>query len=159
MEQLHHSIGHQLKNQYISQKLNFVLGMLNESKDGYERIATEQSDRDMRKTIAGLALECGQYANELNCQIQSLGGKPVLPDLNENALWGKIGGATTFSCNEDVLRACNKAENILVKAYREVLNDPNLYQNLRNMMTYQLNGILYAFTKVKLLNTTIRRAS
>jgi len=42
-------------------------------------------------------------------------------------------------------------EKKMTGAYREILNDPNLYEGLRSMMRYQLNGILCAFAQLKLL--------
>lgn len=145
-----------LKNHYIAQKLNFLVQILQESKRGYEEISQLLPDRSIQRTIKSLAVECGQYVSELTCQITTLGGEPQPENNNsDHYSWYQTKSWET-SNNEDVLLTCTKRENLIVKAYREVLNDPSLYTSLRSMITYQLNGMLYAFVKVKLLNTTLR---
>ena len=145
-----------LKNHYVAQKLNFLLHILQDSKKGYEQIATVMPDRSVQKAIEGLAMECGQYISELTSQISSLGAEPNIYAAGElYSKWYQTKSWET-SNNDEILTACSKRENMIVKAYREVLNDPSIYKHLRGIITYQLNGMLYAFVKVKLLNTTLR---
>ncbi len=145
-----------LKNHYLAQKLNFLLDILQESKSGYEQIALLMPDKNVQKAIDGLAMECGQYINELSAQISCLGGDPQKTSISQNGYHWYETKSWEKSNNEEILSECGKRENLIIKAYREVLNDPTLYQHLRSMITYQLNGMLYAFVRVKLLNTTLR---
>lgn len=145
-----------LKNHYLAQKLNFLLNILEESKCGYEQIACTLPDRDVQKAIEGLAMECGQYITELSGQIATLGAEPRKEFFDDNVYRWYQTKTWANSNNEEALTACSKRENLIIKAYREVLNDPTLYQHLRSMITYQLNGMLYAFVRVKLLNTALR---
>jgi uncharacterized protein (TIGR02284 family) len=147
-----------LKNRYLAQKLNFLLTILQESKHGYDNIASQLPDKSVQKAIESISMECSQYISELNAQVSSLGGEPDVyqpTSTNDMFKWSHTQSWNT-SNNEDILTACSTRENLIIKAYREVLNDPSLYKPLRSMITYQLNGMLYAFVRVKLLNTTLR---
>lgn len=147
------SPGQSIRQRYVAQKLNSLLDIMHESKRGYEVIASQSSDRNFQRALGGLAIECGQYINELTNQICSLGAKPVVNKTKDKYVWNQI--STNVKQQEDILNACYGSERIILKAYREVLNDPSVLHPLRQMITYQLNGMKYAFVKVKLLNTAI----
>lgn len=142
-----------IKNHYLAQKLNFLLNILHESQTGYEEISSGVNDKNIQKAIVGLAMECSQYVSELSSQISSLGSEPKKDGVADQAYpWYST---ASQNCGE-ILNVCGKRESLIVKAYREVLNDPSLNQHLRARITYQLNGILYAFVRVKLLNSATR---
>ena len=42
----------------------------------------------------------------------------------------------------------------MISAYRDVLNEPYLFEGLRTIIRRQLNGIMYAFLQLKLLGGT-----
>ncbi len=147
------SPGQSIRQRYIAQKLNSLLDVMHESKRGYERIASQSGDKNFQRAFSGLALECGQYINELTNQICSLGARPVVNKTQDKYIWNQV--STNVDQQEDILKACYSSERIILKAYRDVLNDPSVLHPLRQMITYQLNGMKYAFVKVKLLNTAM----
>lgn len=147
------SPGQSIRQRYVAQKLNTLLDVMHESKRGYEQIATQSGDKNFQRALGGLALECGQYINELSNQISSLGVKPVSDRTRDRYVWNQV--STKVEKDDDILNACYGSERIILKAYRDVLNDPSVLHPLRQMITYQLNGMKYAFVKVKLLNTAI----
>jgi uncharacterized protein (TIGR02284 family) len=147
------SPGQSIRQRYVAQKLNSLLDVMQESKRGYERIASQSNDRNFQRAVSGLALECGQYINELSNQICCLGAKPTVSKTKDQFVWNQIN--TNVKEQEDILTACYGSERIILKAYRDVLNDPSVLSPIRQLITYQLNGMKYAFVKVKLLNTAI----
>jgi len=44
-------------------------------------------------------------------------------------------------------------EKKMVFAYRDILNESLLYEGLRKMIRYQLNGVLVTFMQLRLLNS------
>jgi uncharacterized protein (TIGR02284 family) len=157
MESLTIKTTQSLKNRYIAQKLNFLLNILQESKHGYDNIASQIPDRSIQRAIESLAMECSQYIAELNAQVSSLGVEPIIFEttpFTDRYRWSHTKNWDE-TATEEVLSACVTREKLIIKAYREVLNDPSLDKHLRSMITYQLNGMLYAFVRVKLLNTTL----
>jgi uncharacterized protein (TIGR02284 family) len=147
------SPGQSIRQRYVAQKLNSLLDVMHESKRGYERIASQSDDRNFQRAVSGLALECSQYINELTNQISSLGVQPAVNKPKDKYIWNQI--STNVKQQEDILNACYGSERIILKAYRDVLNDPSILHPIRQLITYQLNGMKYAFVKVKLLNTAI----
>jgi uncharacterized protein (TIGR02284 family) len=145
------SPGQSIRQSYVAQKLNSLLDVMHESKRGYEKIAAQSTDKNYQRAVGGLAIECGQYINELTNQISSLGARPT-NSSKDKYIWNQI--STNVKKEDDILKACCGSERIILKAYREVLNDPTVTNPLRQMITYQLNGMKYAFVKVKLLDNT-----
>ncbi|MEP6596906.1 MAG: ferritin-like domain-containing protein [Ginsengibacter sp.] len=134
----------------ILKKINNLYGLLLQGKRKYEQIATITPDRDLRRTILSLAQESNQYACELSSQIQTLGGISLDEKTDDFNLRTEI---KTFEDENKILNFCMANEKKTIKAYHEILNDSCLYEGLRSMFHYQLNGILCAFVQVKQLNS------
>jgi len=110
------------------------------------------SDRDLRHTIISLALKTNQYARELSSHLQTLGG--ISPEEKTSEF--ELGTETTTLMDEnEILKFCMANEKRMVKAYHEILNDSCLYEGLRSMFHYQLNGILCAFIQTKELDSLL----
>ncbi len=140
---------------FVLEKLHHLLVMLREEKNKFERIAAVITDKQYSKTISFFAQESNQYAREIWSQISTLsGGSSYSP-----ADWGnepEPSGVEEVLNEDDALLYCVECEKDMIKAYREVLNEPFLMEGLRSIMRYQLNGIMYAFLQLKLLGSTIR---
>ncbi len=147
------SPGQSIRQRYVAEKLNTLLDVMHETQRGYEKIASQSPDRNFQRALGSLALECSQYINELTNQVMSLGVKPIADRSKDRYIWNQI--STKVETEDDILSACYASERIILKAYRDVLNDPSILHPLRQMITYQLNGMKYGFVKVKLLNTAI----
>jgi hypothetical protein len=137
---------------HLLKKLNTLHTLLLGGKGKYEQIAAITSDRDLRRAILSLAQASNQYACELSCQLQTLSGA-ISPDEKPAEFEAET---RSFSNESEVLNFCMANEQRMVKAYHEILNEPCLYEGLRSMIHYQLNGILCAFVQVKQLNSLSR---
>jgi len=152
------SQGQTRRQRYVANKLNLLLDVMQESRKGYEKIASASDDKKYQKALNSLAMECGQYATELHNEICCLGEHFIEEELEtagnqEHHIWNKV--STDVKKQDDIIKACYGSEKLITNAYREVLNDPSVVNPLRGMINYQLNGVKYAFVKVKLLNTTM----
>ena len=139
----------------ILDKLNRLLNALQEVKNNYEQIARRIQNIQLKLSILGLAQESKQYANELIAHIETLGDK--LQDCIK----------TDFNRVEDPeirmdipgqmvdLVQLNLGEQLVLKTYRDVLNEPYLYDNIRQMIRYQQNGLLHCFSQVRMLYATL----
>lgn len=148
------------KNKIIARKLNDLLDILHELRVGLEQMSESVTDKQLRKTITGVALESGQYAKEIISKIQSLGGKPHHTTLHRKH---NLMGLDTLPTNgpegetePDILARCYSSENFIVKAYRDFLNEYTPYEDVRSLVRTQLNGILCFFVQLKLVNGTFR---
>jgi uncharacterized protein (TIGR02284 family) len=140
-------------------KLEFLLHSLLRARKAFEEIASSLKNRQLQQTIIGLAHESRQYATELDSYVHTLGMETEkhssANDFHESPT--ELVEWVFPEEEKDVLRWCAKREKSIVLVYREILNEPYLYEGIRKMIRYQLNGVMHSFAQMKLLNTSIRR--
>jgi Domain of unknown function (DUF2383) len=143
----------------ILDKLARLLNELQTVKDNYEQTALRMRNKQLCLSLLALAQESKQYANELIAHIETLGGKlndrlkgdfnRMVPD-KEHLL---------FKEGKSDLREMNLGEKLLMKTYRDILNEPFLYDNIRQMIRYQQNGLMHCFSQLKMLYATILKST
>jgi len=131
---------------YLLEKINNICTLLRQGKKEYEQVATNVTDKDLRRTMLSLAQESNQYACELSSQIHTLGGTPDMEIINESVAEDEI---KNVNGETEIITLCEKNEKKMLIAYREILNESFLYEGLRKMILYQLNEMLCAFMQVK----------
>jgi hypothetical protein len=143
----------------ILEKLTRLLNALQEVKNHYEQVAKRIQNKQLQLSILGLAQESKQYANELIAHIETLGGKlqdRIKLDCNRVAESDEkleIPGTT------DELIGLKLEEQQVMKTYRDVLNEPFLYDTIRQMIRYQQNGLLHCFSQIRMLYATLLRTT
>lgn len=143
----------------ILDKLTRLLNALQEVKNNYEQVAKRIQNIQLKLSLLGLAQESKQYANELIAHIETLGGKlqdRLKSDFNRVDETAEPSGLP--SKMEDMIQL-NLGEQMVMKTYREVLNEPFLYDTIRQMVRYQQNGLLYCFSQIRMLYATILKTS
>jgi uncharacterized protein (TIGR02284 family) len=138
----------------VLEKLSHLFDCLHTMRSRFENYANGVADKMMQRTLRSVAQESCQYANELSGQIQSMGGDPAkyFNTSDCSITNGQEAPSRIVPIvNDEVIKQCSEQEVEMIKAYREVLNDSNLYNDLRNMVRYQLNGITCGFLQIKLL--------
>lgn len=145
--------------QYIAERLFRLMDILKNEKEKYEQASLTIHDKQFKQNISILAQENSQYVSELTSQLQSLGVYDCIDSPEKIEAAGKhlsiseVNSDTT-SANLNILEFCKDSEKKMISAYREVLNEPYLLEGLRAIIRRQLNGIMYAFLKLKLLEGT-----
>lgn len=138
---------------YMLEKLDILFRLLKERKTEYEAFAGKVNDKQLKRTVLTLAQETNQYANELCSQITTMGGtidrREEQVNIHENL--------SVLPDEHDIISSCAVSEKKMIVAYRTVLNEPFLHDNLRKLIRCQLNGLMYAFMQLKLLNTSFHR--
>jgi len=140
----------------IVEKINRLCRLLFQEQSAFEQAAAHITDSALRCTVLTLAQNTHQYACELSSQVQTMrgieapGGIPISPyAAQQNTLVDD----TSFSNENEVLAFCKMNEKKMVFAYRDILNESLLYEGLRKMIRYQLNGVLVTFMQLRLLNS------
>lgn len=123
----------------------------------YEHAAASVANTEFNQSINVLALENNQYECELSSQLQMLGADveseaSEAKGTNDIKFEQATQDGTILPCQ--ILQFCRESEKKLILAYRRILNEPYLAEGLRTLIRTQLNGILYAFLQLKLLNTS-----
>ena len=137
---------------FVLEKLDILFKLLKERKTEYEAFACKVNDKALKRTVLTLAQETNQYANELSSQIETMGGSIRYPDVN-----GMSDNMLMIADENDIMKSCEVSEKKMIIAYRTILNEPFLHDNLRRLIRCQLNGLTYAFMQLKLLNTSFHR--
>ncbi len=132
----------------LIEKMNIVLRMFLEKKSDFERAAEQVPDASVKSMILALAQESNQYAAEWQSQIYTLGGKTELDKAEK-----QDASVAHFQNSTDVITFCDSNENKMVNAYKEMLDLPELYEGLKKMISYQLDGIHSAFMQFRLLGS------
>jgi len=143
----------------ILEKLTRLLVALQGVKNHYEQVARRIHNKQLKLSILGLAQESKQYANELIAHIETLGG--VIHDRLK-AEFNKMedpGETLEIPGNTEELIGLKLEEQQVMKTYREVLNEPFLYDTIRQMVRYQQNGLLHCFSQIRMLYATLLKSS
>jgi len=135
---------------FVLEKLNLLLDLLKERKKEFEAFAGKIKNKSLKRTVLSLAQECNQYAQELLSQLETMTGDTKVHEQTEMEQ-----ANTLLLEEEDILRSCQVSEKKMIIAYRSILNESVLEDNLRNLLRNQLNGLACAFTQIKLLNASL----
>ncbi|HTL08787.1 MAG TPA: DUF2383 domain-containing protein [Chitinophagaceae bacterium] len=145
---------------FVLEKLDILFKLLKERKSEYEAFACKVNDKQLKRTVLSLAQETNQYANELWSQIESMGGRVLLMYEGE----GDVPEVSyvpdsmlRLEHQDEILTSCEISEQKMILAYRNVLNEPFLHENLRKLIRCQLNGLMSAFMQLKLLKRSFHR--
>jgi hypothetical protein len=143
----------------ILDKLTRLLNALQEVKNNYEQVARRIQNLQLKLSLLALAQESKQYANELIAHIETLGGKlqdRIKTDFNR--LDEADSNIEVPGYMVDLVQM-NLGEQLVLKTYREVLNEPFLYDTIRQMVRYQQNGLLHCFSQIRMLYATLFKAT
>ena len=143
----------------ILQKLRELFGSLVHAKKSYEELAFGLRDRQLQQTVIGLAQESRQYATELDSFIHTLGF-----DMGQGRGEEEIPVRMAKNLQEppetreqkDIIHYCVHSEKSILLVYRDLLNEPYLYEGIRKMVRYQLNGLMHSFAQLKMLGASLR---
>jgi len=144
-------------NKNIAEKMRNAISALEHAYQMFNCVAQKSTDRKTQILIFGLATESFQYYKELVSQVQVLECKPYLNEHGEETRieWNVVSMQrdTVRDNTDDILKECTEIEKKLIKEYRNLLNDPYIYGDHRKLLQQQLNGLLYAFVKLKMLKS------
>jgi hypothetical protein len=140
---------------FVLDKLDMLFQLLKERKMEYEAFAGKVTDKQLKRTVLSLAQETNQYAKEICSQIETMGGS--LDSADHNCELQTKQHLVMIPDENDILKSCEVSEKRMMMAYRTILNEPFLHDNLRKLIRSQLNGLTYAFMQLRLLNTSFHR--
>jgi uncharacterized protein (TIGR02284 family) len=143
----------------ILDKLTRLLNALQEVKNNYEQMARRIQNQQLKMSLIGLAQESKQYANELIAHIETLGGKMHERTKSDFNRVEELAENSTSPGNNKDLLVLNLDEQLVLKTYRDVLNEPFLYDTIRQMVRYQQNGLLHCFSQIRMLYATILKTA
>ncbi|HMJ48058.1 MAG TPA: hypothetical protein VK498_12060 [Ferruginibacter sp.] len=150
MQQVIGAINYSLQN-----KLQNLVSFLSQVNKGFDAIAEEIDNTNLKTAMLAVAVECKQYAREISNQLKQL--DICLPVAYTDQLWDKIeeniNEHAYLARGGEIVALCNNCELYFGKLYEDVLKEYFPYKNLKDIITYQLYASQCAFMKIRLLNT------
>lgn len=144
-------------NKTLQAKLKRLSSFLLQVHKGFENIAEEIENANLKTALQALSVESCQYAKEINNELLHL-NIPVATDFNTNQLWKEIEISITdehcsLAKGGEIAALCETCETYFSKLYKETLEEFFPEEKLKDIITYQLYALQLAFMKIKLLNT------
>jgi uncharacterized protein (TIGR02284 family) len=143
----------------ILDKLARLLNSLQDVKNSYEQAAKRVKNIQLKLSLLGLAQESKQYANELIAHIETLGGKMQDSVKTECNRVDEAAAELELPATAEDMVNLKLGEQQVLKTYRDVLNEPFLYDTIRQMIRYQQNGLLHCFSQIRMLYATLLKTS
>ena len=139
----------------VAGKLKNLTFNLQNANRAFRHIAGRCANQRAQLLVFGMATDLFQCYRELSLHAQVLKGET---DFNENIFTGyqydDDGTENMQSENMDkVLEDCSNIEHGLISEFKRLLNDALIAGDLRKMLQEQLNGFMYSFAKIKMLNS------
>src|SRR6478752_5740150 len=143
-----------MQTQDTCRKLCKLSTFLNHASKELDNVASHVEQKKIKMSVRDLALKVKQYKCELNSQIAMLNLKCSLGrNIHKEA-------ANNFTENKKlsdkkIIELCCNSEVFFSKAYNSILNGFIPFKPLKDMLRYQLTGILSAFRQLKLLHSVM----
>ncbi len=137
-------------NKMLLDKLYALVSFLKKSKTDFEQVADEVDDSPLRTALNGLSVESNFFAGELKQQLKTLGVHLDYADAGK--FFFQEEEVEEAGNGTEILSICTNNENKILKAYNDLIVESIPYQNLKEIMIYQMNALKYAFMKVRALN-------
>jgi hypothetical protein len=143
----------------VLEKLSRLLKALRISKIVHEQIAFLLPDRQITTTLLGFAQECNQYAREIASHLRILGGAIDATDahlpVEINTEFPDHKDFAGLDGVRDAMERCTKNREGTLEVYRDLLKVPFLDENIRQMIRYQVTGLVHSFSQLSLLRTSM----
>lgn len=125
----------------------------------FEHFASVITDKKLQEILRDIMHELSRYIAEISSELFK--ADPVLhfkcSPATQDSSHGNAaypGSRTVKDGDEKILEQSCACEKGMITAYREVLNELFLAPELKTKLRYQLNGIMYCFSRLKLLKST-----
>jgi uncharacterized protein (TIGR02284 family) len=139
-------------NQNIIEKLNHLIAIAEDGKEGYENAAKDVEDSAIKSSFLLFSEERSHYATQLREIVHELNGKAEdngggsVGSLHR--IWMDLKSTFTSGDKDAIINACITGEDAAVKEYKLVLNDSTIPESCKPLIEEQLNGIEKALANI-----------
>lgn len=141
-------------NNSLRNKLQSLVEFLSQVNKGFDAVAEEVDNANLKSAMMAVAVESKQYAREISNQLNLLEITNTAEGV-EN-IWTKIEASVQeqagLAKGDEIVALCNNCESYFSKLYEDALQEYFPYKNLKDIITYQLYAAQCAFMKIRLLN-------
>ena len=149
MEQISNSM-----NLSLQYKLENLVSFLSQVNRGFDAVAEEIDNSNLKTAMIAVAVESKQYAREISNHLKRFG--ICLPVAYTDQIWHEIEESIDkhefLGKGGEIISLCNNCEEYFGRLYDDALREYFPYKNLKDIITYQLYASQCAFMKIRLLN-------
>jgi len=139
-------------NEKTNEKLNRLIDIAEDGKEGYENAAEELIDAALKNSFLLFAKERSVYASQLREIVNQLKGEAEGRGGDAKGslhrVW--IGLKASLTSGDDaIINACITGEEAAIKEYELVINDTSIPESCKPLIKEQLYGIEQALASIK----------
>jgi uncharacterized protein (TIGR02284 family) len=150
-----------MSNDDVVDVLNDLIETSKDGEYGFKECAEHAKAPELKNVFQARSQECRQGAQELQLQVQTLGGKPDDSGSASGALhrgWVAVRSALTGYDDKAMLDESERGEDVALKAYRKALKEP-LPEPVRSLVERQLQGVQRNHDQIKALRDRYKALS
>jgi len=140
-------------NQITNEKLNGLIDITEDGKEGYENAAKDLKDNEVKNSFLLFAEQRSAYTSQLRELVHKLNGEASHDGGDAKGslhrVWMNLKATFTSGDTEAIINACITGEEAAVKEYKSVLNDPLILESCKPIIRTQLNGIEQTLVSIK----------
>jgi len=142
------------KNEETIEKLNVLIDIAEDGKEGYENAAKNVKDAATESSFLLFAKERSVYASQLREIVLQLKGEATEKGGDTKGtlhrVWINLKSIFTSGDTEAITNACITGEEAAIKEYKLVLNDSLVPESCKPIIGEQLAGIERALASIQL---------
>jgi uncharacterized protein (TIGR02284 family) len=123
----------------VASTLNELIQICKDGESGFQKAATAVTDTNLRRLFESYAQQRGEFAAELQTEVQRLAREPADSGHTTAAVhrgWMDVKAGITGRDDAAVISEAERGEDLAVRAYRKALND-DLPSDLRIVVERQ----------------------
>lgn len=141
-----------MDNKKAVSTLNDLIETCRDGQNGFKEAAENVKSPDLKSFFTQVAAERGQFVQELQAQVRTLGGDPEKSGSTAGAIhrvWMDLKGTFTGKDDHAILAECERGEDSAVDAYKDAIKDGELLPNLLVIVERQFQTIQQTHNRVK----------
>ena len=140
-------------NKYTIDKLNNLIDMSEDGKEGYENAAENVKDAGMKSSFSAFANERAENTLQLRQIVQQLNGDAEDKGGDSTGtlhrVWIDLKSVFTGGDTDAIINACITGEEAAIKEYKSVLDDAEILESCKFLVGKQLSTIEQALMSIK----------
>lgn len=145
-----------MNNQETVKTLNSLLKTLHDGEKGYDEAASEANNTSLQSFFARMSKERGQFAAQLEQEVQQHGGDPETSGSTVAAFhraWIDVRDAITGKDDESIVKEVERGEERAEANFKDAINQ-NLPDSIAPIVRQQYESIREALNEIKNLEIT-----
>ncbi|MFM6975495.1 MAG: ferritin-like domain-containing protein [Sphingobacteriaceae bacterium] len=147
-------------NDKLADKLEHLLSICNDGKEGYKNASDSVEDLELRRLFLSYSNQRSAFATELKALLSQLGGdrtnKEGGPLGAMHRAWMDVKAALTGKDRAAILSACITGDKAAIEAYDDVLDDEDLKNDIiKTLVNKQRQEIREALSSIEKLEERV----